>query len=245
MPPQGVCFYVVMPKFAIRAFAVFLVALLATFAVADTFDQQVASVLILQLKPVQRELGVTAQQRAAMNKYADAHRAKLKTYYQEASKAGQKTVDQQKLLGFYEEMKKGVLDQLSAVQIKRLREISLQTLDFTALADTLVGTEVGLNDAQQKRVSSVVAAGIQKANAVRNKAAAADTADLRSQKPTTEKDAQALYVEAQKKAQAAAKRVEPEIQKLRVATKKEVMSILTPQERAKWAQLLGKPFHPA
>jgi hypothetical protein len=219
----------------------------AVGAFADTFDQEIASIILLQLKPVQKELGVTAQQRDAMNKFADAHRAKLTVYYNQLKKeqsAGQKpSMSQDKLVGLFNELKQGVLSELSEAQIKRLREISLQALDFTALADKAVADRIGLTGAQQKKVRTVISSGVALANKTRNTAINQATASLMKSAPKTDTEKKALYAEADRKAEAASQKVNPQLLQIRTQTRAEVMSMLTPSQKAKWQALLGRPYH--
>src|SRR5947209_12347190 len=105
-----------------KALLIFVTIVAAVAALASDFDKKVASVILLQAKPVQKEIGLSESQRAAMNKFADNHRAKLKAYYEKIGPKG--TPSESVLLGYFEKMKEGVLAQLSAAQIKRLREIS-------------------------------------------------------------------------------------------------------------------------
>jgi hypothetical protein len=227
-----------------KSYARTLLFLFACFAAvgafADSFDAKVASVILLQLKPVQKEIGLTEGQRTAMNKFADAHRAKLKAYYDQLGNSGQP--NEQKLLTFFEAMKAGVLSQLTPPQLKRLREISLQALDFTALADHVVADEVGLSASQQVKVKQVVTVGVTRANDIRNTAVNKATGDLVKQKPKTEKEQQALSDEYNRRAEAATDRVSSQLNQIRESTRQQVMALLTSTEHAKWEMLLGKRF---
>ena len=214
-----------------------LVASLAHAAQHDSFDEKMSSVILLQSKVVQKELGVTTQQRAAMNKFADAHRLKLNAYYQQIQSGQGKSAqisisakDEQQLQVMFNTMKRGVLAQLSAAQLKRLREISLQTLDFTALGDQSVDSRIGLSGAQRTKVQAAITAGLKQANGVRNNAIANATKGVTSQD------------EANRRAEAASDQTSPQVIQIRNGTKAKVMSLLTAQQRAKWQALLGKPF---
>src|SRR5579862_8621623 len=156
--------------------------LLAGVAVAESFDEQLASIIVLQDKAVQRDIGITAQQRNSMNVYADAHRAKLSAYYKQINDAHGK-VDEKKLEGMFWTLKRKVLAQLSAAQLKRLREISLQVLDFTALADIVVGKKVGLSADQESKVEAIVKAALEKAGGIRDGAVDKATAGYRNKNP--------------------------------------------------------------
>jgi len=216
---------------------VLVMAIVTTVAVAaqhDSFDEEMSSVILLQSKVVQKELGVTTAQRAAMNKYADAHRAKLKVLYSRLQANHQQNInqkDQQELRSMFNTMKRGVFAQLTAAQLKRLREISLQTLDFTALGDPIVAARVGLSASQSSKIRSVINSGIKQANVVQNNAVATAT------KGATTQD------QANQLAESAANQVSPQVVSIRNDTKQKVMALLTAQQRSRWQGLLGRPFH--
>jgi hypothetical protein len=232
-----------MSKWVPKALLVVVFALTSLLSIADSFDDQIASVVLLQIKAIQTELGITESQRTAMNKFADAHRAKLSDYYKQLESSHSRP-NEAKLQEMFKVMKKGVFSEMSGAQIKRLREITLQTLDFAALADVVVGGRVGLTAAQQKQIDILVQTADRRANEIRGNAVKAATASLKDKKPTSDKEEQALVREFDQQAQAASKRVAPQINQLRVAARKQVLDILTPAEKSKWQDLLGKPFHP-
>ena len=217
-----------------RIYSVVIAFVLSALALCQgSFDQQMASVILLQSKVVQKELGVTTAQRAAMNKYADAHREKLKAFYErkKAQKSDSVTAaDERQLSGYFNTMKRGVLAELTPSQLRRLREISLQTLDFTAIGDPMVSSRLGMSASQAAKVRSAIEAGLKQANSVRNNAIANATKGITSQD------------QADRAAEAASNQVDPEIILLRNQTKQKVMALLTAQQRARWQLLLGRPF---
>lgn len=231
-----------MSKVVSVAFALFLALTGALARQRDPFDEKMASIILLQSKVVQRELGITEHQRAAMNKYADAHRMKLNAYYQQVQGKGSVSVDDSKLRSMFETLKKGVLAQLSASQVKRLREISVQTLDFTGLADPLIAQRIGLSSAQTQKVQHIVAAGMADANAVRERAVEGAIKPLQSRKPKTADDQQRLQAEADRRAEAAVEQVTPQILLIKSDTKKKTLAVLTAQQKARWHALMGTPL---
>jgi hypothetical protein len=227
-------------KATVTTIICFLIALVG----AQTFDEETSSIILLQMKAVQREIGVTEAQRVAMNKFADAHRSRLNQYYQQlqARKNGSNP-DEGKLIGMFAELKNAVLKQLTPAQLKRLREVSLQALDFGALADHAVGQRVGLSNAQQERIRSLMDSGLKEANQVRENAMMKATAELRNSKPKSDAERRKVYDEANRRAEAAAETVAPQVGLIRADTKKKILAILTPKQKAAWQALLGKPFH--
>lgn len=207
----------------------------------DAFDEEIASVIILQDHAVQADLGISVQQRAAMNKLADAHRAKVGAYQESVQKA-KGTINEKILVQYFNQLKTGVFGLLSASQLRRLREISLQFMDFTALGDELVDNRIGISAAQQKQIRSLIRAGVDKANQIRSKAVNSAVANLRNQKPKSQAEAQSIYNEANQRAEAASKKVGPQIEAIKSHTRGKVMAVLTSKQRSAWQGLLGRPF---
>lgn len=237
-----------------KRLAVLACLLTATFGLAqhDPFDFQMASVILLQNKAVQKELKVTEAQRATMNKAADKHRSAM-TAYQKQLEAKQKdktkplNVDASRVDGMFVELKKGVFATLSKVQLKRLREISLQQLGIVALTDPTVATRVGLSKAEQSKFTSVYEAGLKEADSIAQSGQAqleVQLRELRKKYPNPKTDAEKKKVmdEAQKKAATIEKRIDPQIEKVRQATFKKLESMLSAKQKSAWKALLGKTF---
>ena len=231
-------------------FVVVCAALVSAQSKHDAFDAEMASVIILQSKPVQAELKISQAQRNSMNKYADAHRADMEKYQKELeSKHIDKTkplpVDPKRVDALFVKMKNAVLNQLSKTQVRRLREISLQQLGFVALTDATVAKKVGLSAAERKKLQTAYDAGLKEADEIAKGAQAQldlQLQELRKRKPKNEKEEKALMEEAQKKAEQMEKRIDPQIEKVRIATRTKVLKMLTAKQKAAWDKLLGKPF---
>lgn len=214
---------------------------------ADDFDYHIASVVLLQLKEVQTELKITEAQRAKMNKHAETHRGKLTDYSKQLdqrSEAAKKQVgpDEAKLSAMFDELKKKVLAELSAAQIKRLREISLQQVGFAALNDSLVATKVGLNKDQLERIRRTFESGFREAEELERGAVQKAIGPYKDRKPKDGAEEKKLYEEVQKKADQARDSVSARVDKIREFTKSKIMGILTPQQKQAFTALQGKPF---
>lgn len=229
------------------------ITLLFAFASAqpqDAFDFEMASVILLQDKGIQREVKITEAQRGQMNKFADQHRAKMEAYRTQLEKAQKDRtkplpVDPAKMDSMFLDMKRGVLTSLSAVQLRRLREISLQQVGFMALTDPKVAKKVGLSSAEQTKLRSTYEAGMKEAESIAKSAQAqldVQLADLRKRKPKDKKEEEALMKQAQTKAQALEKKLDPQIEQVRQKTRKQVLSMLSAKQKASWDGLLGKPY---
>lgn len=213
----------------------------------DSFDYAVANVAILQAKPLQKELGLSEMQRAAMNKFADQFNSNMGALIEKMKKdkSGKPPSDSDpKVKAAFENLKKGVLKQLTPAQLKRLREITLQQSGLPALADPLVAKRVGLTTAQLKTIQTTFDSAIRKAADIQDKAVEAAVKDLKSKKPKTEKEARDLMDEANRRAEAAHKKVEPQITKLRTQAEAKVLATLDAKQKAAWEALKGKKFTP-
>lgn len=217
----------------------------APFAQQDQFDFHVGSLILLQDKAVQAEVGITKAQRDRMNKFAESHREDLKKYGQQlqATKTSGGP-DQKKLETMFLGLKKKVFAEMSAKQLKRLREISLQSLGFAALNDEIVATRVGINKDQLGRIRKTFESGFSEAANIEKLAVQGALQPYENRKPKDEAEAKKLYDEAEKKAAAARQKVAPRVDAIRTFTKNKIMSILTPQQKTNWANLQGSPFRP-
>jgi hypothetical protein len=230
-----------------KAILLLVILSVASLVQADEFDRQIASVIILQDKRVQNELKISEKQRALMNQHADAHRARLQAYYTELEKQnkGKKEPsgpDEARLAELFAELKRNVLRSMSEVQIKRLREISLQQLSFSALADATVAKRVGLSENQLKQIRKHLNDGLQQAGKIEYAAITKATASLQKRQPKTEAEQKKLMEEGQKLAAAASKSVAPQLTKIRTSTQTKIMALLNADQQKRWQELQGKPF---
>jgi len=219
-----------------------------SLAGAETFDQYVSDIRILQAKPVQKQLGITEAQRAKMNEAAGKNQAflqKLEADYrgQEMTPELQKKI-QPRLAASMKTLKSDVLSQLTPAQTKRLREVTLQRASWSGVADERVAKEIGLSSAKLKEYRAVLQAGAQKALSISR--AAVDPIVIRYQgmKPKDQASADAMQKKAKLEVQAAQKAVAPQIKQVDIDTKKKLQSLLTPAQIAKYKELQGKPFRP-
>src|SRR5688572_8244925 len=139
----------------------------------DPFWFHCSDVQILQAKEIQKEIRLTEAQRNKMNVFAQRHQAKLTALGAEYEKK-KKPQDPQKdprLVGYFLELKKNVMAQLSTAQLKRLGEISLQRLGMASLMDDKVGARVGLSKTQINSLRNVFQDGGKKYASVERSAA--------------------------------------------------------------------------
>lgn len=230
-----------MPIWKTTAFA----ALLTTAAIAgaqnpDPFDAHCADILLLQSKPIQTEVGITKAQRDRMNVFADGHRAKmaeLKTEYQQKHKDVTSEV-----ADTYRKFKENILSLLTAAQIRRLREITLQGVGLAALRDQVVTDKIGMTKAQADRYNSIYKEGATKFAETEKAAIEPILKPYEGRTPKTKEEAEKLSKEVQAKLLVARKKVEPVLTKLRASYDAKLRAVLTPGQMKAYQALLGKPF---
>jgi len=215
----------------------------------DPFDYHCADVILLQDKGVQGELAITEAQRKKMNDAADTHRTRLTTYGAQQRAAKTKDTPQQstaKLKGYYDELKKGVFTALSAGQLKRLREITLQRAGLLALLDDVVAKKIGLTGASHTKYRTTFSEGAKKAGDIERSALKPifDKYEGRIKSAKSEADRKKVEAEMRPELEAAGKKISPQIQKLQADTQATLVGILSAQQKTAWQTLLGKQYKP-
>jgi len=143
----------------------------ATAFAADEFDMYVADVAILQAKAIQVELGITDAVRAALNKHAtwlDAQGANIDRLV----KRGTVTPAEgnRRMSVYLVTLKSKVVGELTAVQVRRLREITLQRDGLVPLMDKRVSDKIGMTAAQLKKIREAYVANEKKAKVIQQTA---------------------------------------------------------------------------
>lgn len=229
-----------------RTFASLLGLLAVSLALADNFDRTIAGLPLLQDPKVQAELKITEAQRKKMNTHAEAFNKKSAAYQKELEAQEAKTKkpaepDPKRIDAMMSELKTKVLNELSAVQLKRLRELSLQAVGVTALGDDLVAARIGLTADQKTKVRGVVKAGLDAANKLLGQADANARKGIADPKTEAEfKKAEATY---NTRMEAEQKKIQPQLQKIREDTIKKALAILNAKQNEAWKALQGKPYN--
>ncbi len=228
--------------------AVALLSVAASFA-ADAFDKHCANPTMLQDRRVQKEVGITVQQRAALNRHADWFNGRTKALRERyaAQAKGKKTPPKppvSEVRALEEQMKTRLLGVLADKQIARLREISLQQAGDAAVLDAMVARRLAMTDAQVKTIGKAYRNGSTKAAQIQNDALKAVVAKYQGKKPANAEQEKALKAQVEKDLAAARKRVGPQVAALVAKFKKTVAATLTMKQRDEFAALKGKPFRP-
>jgi len=207
----------------------------------DPFDVHVAQMELLQMRPVQRDMGVTEMQRAQLNKHADwfnDEMKKLQAKYEGNESAS--TEAMQAVSDLHGRMKLRVLGELTANQVRRLREISLQDAGPLSLMDQQVATRINLSSENLEKLRAKFQESGQAASKLeeetlgpifekyREKAMAGDTA---------------AQTALENEVNAARQRIAPEMNRMQAGFLQTVESSLTDENKARFMQLQGLPFY--
>jgi ribosomal protein L3 len=234
-----------------------LVACLAAFSLAQSsasFDYQVSNILILQLKSVQREIGLTTSQHQRLKSLGDAFDAKEGTILsQERAKLkaqGKKyagDMGQAQITAIAKNLKKQVLAVLTPKQIKRLGELSLQNEGLVAIfEEDAVRTRLNISVAQATTLRDAYKQGLLASQKVAQKHEEPVVAKFKPkvQQAKTQAQQAELRKEFEAQIQTADAAAEPELNEIAAKTKRVFNSTLTATQMAGWKALLGTPFKP-
>jgi hypothetical protein len=209
---------------------------------SDSFDFYASNIDILQAKKIQKEIGVTQAQRAKMNVYAGTYTSRMTSYQKQLNKEKNTGPDKNKILGWRMDLKRGVFSELTAAQLKRLREITLQTQGVAALSDQRVAGRVGLSESQVTKIRDYLQSDDRELEKLQEMAIGPIVAKYRALKPKDDADRKRLSEQYNAEAKAAGTKYQPRVTALLFNTKNKIESVLTSGQKSKWNALLGSPF---
>lgn len=225
-----------------------IVCLLAACSFAaqhiDSFDAHVASIKVLEDKQVQAELGITAAQRAQMDTYADQFNLQEKNYLAQLKAQGkpEPSSPDDRMIAMVTTLKQKVLTVLTAAQLRRLREISLQAFGLNGLLDETIAAKVGLSKDQVLKMRKIYEDGSAKASDMMSKAMQPVDAKYKNAAPKTAADKEKTKNAYLSDSNAAFNKVMPDVQKVRDQTEKQMLAVITPKQKATYLALQGKRF---
>ena len=218
-------------------------SLLGVAAAADEFDAYFSDIGILQLKPVQQELKVTEGQRLAMNKHADWLNAQSQAINTQVRSGKTKPEDANRLMvGHLSSLKKKVLAELTAPQVKRLREITLQRDGLLPLLDKRMADRIGMTVAQSKKLRDAYEADNRKANDIQTKALKPIVDKYAAMKPKDAAERKRLEEQGNKEIEAANAKIKPQLEQIVKDFKALVESTLSKGQKDDFEKLKGVPF---
>jgi len=233
--------------FSARILSVIAASTSVAIGFADAFDERTANVALLQDKRVQTDLKISEAQRKKMNTHAEWFNKEAEKIRQAWVKSAQgknppPAPPQAKMQALEQSLKSRVFKELSQTQIKRLREITVQQAGVLALLDDSVAKKIGLSATQVSALKARFKSNAEKAQKLQTAAINPINAKYKDKKPKDQKEAQALQAQYGKEIQAAAKKIEPQITKLRKEFETFVGTTLSASQKSAWSALKGKPF---
>ena len=141
-------------------------------------------------------------------------------------------------------LKTRVLGELSASQVKRLREITLQRDGLVPLMDTRVSDKIGMTAAQLTKIREAYVANDNKAKQIQQKAFAPVCEKFGKMKPKSDAEKKLLEEQANKELDAEKKRIQPELEALSKQFAALVDETLTKGQKDAFNKLKGTPFKP-
>ena len=201
----------------------------------------VADMKILQLKPVQKEIGLSEAQRSQMNVAADAERSQAQAEYKRTSGKP----DPKKMRVYYGTLRVKVFAILTSGQLHRLAQLTLQETGLVALADQEVATAVGLSSGQLKKIRDTIVNQTKAFDSAEGSAKRPIFNKYKGMKPKNKAEGEALQKQFTQELQAADAQLRPQVRAIMKKGTADILGILTPDQKAKWKQILGKTFVPS
>ena len=219
---------------------------LAGIALAQTsFDKEVCDITLLQTKEVKTELKVTQVQRDKMNSVSSSYNIVAKRVEEKMRKGQEPSADDQKQMRTqFEKMRTGVLNILTPVQIKRLREISLQTAGLIALTDPTVAKKVGISGGQMTKLKGYLKDSYEQVGKLTKGVQDKVEKEFKGKNPKTDAEKRKLAEQYEKRMNEEMKKIAPKLEKIRNDGRTRIMNALSAGQRTIWNTLLGKPFNP-
>lgn len=214
---------------------------------ADPFDERIANIALLQAKPIQADLKVTEAQRTKMNQHADwfnKEANKIRDAYikQAQGKTTPPPPPTAKLQDLERQLKTKIFSVLSAGQVKRLREITIQQAGPLALLDDNVAKKVGLSATQISSIKARFKSNAEKAGKLQTDAVKPIQAKYQAKKPKNEAEAKSLQEAYNKEASAALKKIQPQLEQIQKDFISFVDKTLSAAQRQAWTALKGPAF---
>jgi hypothetical protein len=233
----------------VKGLSLFVLFLLSAVCFAvDSFDYHCANIAIMQDRNVQNEIGISADQRAKMNKFADAHRARMEAY---GKKLAGKPPEGKVLQDYMEDLKRNVLSVMTAGQVKRLRELNLQAAGLLGLTDKDVALKIGMTETQYNAFRQAYISGKTSAEKILrnvllpiNQKYQKLALKYKGSEKAHEAELKKLGEDFRAEAQAAQKKVQPQINSITRSTQQKLVGMITAKQKTTWTALQGKTFVP-
>lgn len=213
---------------------------------ADAFDFEVANVQILTDRAVQKDMGISDKQRNTLNDYASAMTKATNEKIAEYQKANKQPDAAFQKFGMdqFVAFRKKCLSVLSAAQLKRLREITIQSAGVRALLDKTVATKCGLVDPTYTSFYKAVQDGDRKVGKIKAEVGEVIKKKYGASKPKDQKESDALQAKINKDLSAEMKKRDPEMKKVILENEANIKKYVKKEHFDKLKALMGKVFVP-
>lgn len=219
---------------------------LACAAMAQAnFDKEVCDITLLQTAEVKAELKVTQTQRDKMNIASSGYNSIAKRIEDKMRKGQEPNADEKTQMRIqFDKMRTGVLNVLNIGQVKRLREISLQTAGLIALTDPAVAKKVGLSKSQVDKVGTFLKDSYSQVGKMTKAAHAKVESEFKNKNPKTDAEKRKLAEQYEKRLKQELEKIRPKLEKIQNEGRTRIINVLSAGQRIIWNDLLGKPFNP-
>ena len=220
-----------------------LFGLAASALAAESFDVHCANIQYLTDKKIQADVGISEAQRTRMNKHADAYRARMAAYQKELEQT-KKQPDEARLQRMILDMKAQVIAELSASQVKRLRELTLQFTGLAGVLDEVVATKIGITSANLTKLRKIFADGHDKVEKIKAMVQEEAFKPYAGKKPKDQAEEDKWKKDVQARGTAAAKRYAPRVKQIEQDTQAAMLKIVTVQQQNAYKALQGVAYKP-
>ncbi len=229
----------------LASMSVLCVAAMALAQSAD-FDAYASNIAILMDRTIQKELKVDEEQRGRLNKHAEwfnsGSEKMAKDFEAKRKENDEAKPPQAEAAKMEDEFKKRVLRELKSMQLKRLRELTLQATGPIVLLDERVAKQVKVSDSQLKKLRGAHEAGQAMVAAIEQRAFAPVLKKYKDLKPEGEaaqkKAAEALNKDMGRARQAAG----PLLNLVGNSYGRVMQATLSDTQKKEFRALLGEPF---
>jgi hypothetical protein len=232
-------------------FALILVAVVSQSPAQrpDSFDLHASNFQLLQDDGIRKHLKVTEAQRARMNQHAERYNARINKLRESVKGKNPPRAEQEKIgaqiTGMLTSLKGQVLGELSAAQLRRLRQISLQSYGLRALADEVVSKRVGLSSAQLTQVRTRLRTAAEQVLEIEKKTVEPIAKRYQAKSPKSDAERKQLQEAYAKEVREAGAKTRPRVAKIEQDTAAAIRRVMTAAQRKSWESLLGQTYRPA
>ena len=183
---------------------------------------------------------------AGVNKLAAAHRQKVEAFFQEEQKKKVNpatiTPSNPTIVGYFAELQAKAFKTLTASQLRRLRELTLQRAGTPAILIPDVSQRLKITSAQTSTIRTAVSSFQTFASTSAQTVANGVLSQYKNVKPKDQADAKRLRAELDSKLRTAETKLHPRIVAAQKIMDRKIELSLSAAQLKAWHSLLGQPF---